>query len=1026
MKAQRLIAILVAMIFSTAVIADDNDQDDSGIAPQALDTALEEFAERSGLQVIYLADVAKGKHSNGAEPDLSDQATLDQLLASTDLEYEFLNDNTVTLQTTDERGASDSKNSRPTPMLMAQNQTLQLETQTNSAEETTDEMGEPALEEIIVVGSQIRGVAPAGADVLVLGREYIEQSGFATTQEILRSIPQNAAFGETEQTMGANLNIGGNRGFSSSANLRGLGTQSTLSLVNGRRTAPGGSNGGFTDLNFVPASAIERIEVLADGASAIYGSDAIAGVVNITLRDDYDGAETRLRYGPGTSDIEEFQFSQIFGKSWNHGNLMLTYQYSNRSELESADRSYARDSDLTRLGGTDSSSPISNPGNIVQYTAADGSRINVQLAIPGSQDGTALAPLDLIPAETNLQNIREGSWLLPSQEQHSALLSVSQQLSSNMELFAELRYSKREFESRAALFEFGSITVPNSNPFFIDLDPLGGSTELRMTYSFGDDFGGGARAIGDVENSGAILGATFDLGDSWQLEIDGSYSTEDTTNRNDRFANTALLSLALADANPATAFNPFGDGSNSNPSTLSTIEGFSTTELESELTTLDVRADGDLFDLPGGSAKLSVGGQFVDQSLGSRQISFRNTLEPIVSTNANVDFGLSRDIAAAYMELYFPFLTEQNARPGIKKLSMSIAGRYENYSDFGDTFNPKIGLAWSPVDSLTVRATSGTSFRAPFLTQLDISQPQLFVFATPNPTSPTGRSIVIFRNGNSATLQPEEGSSWTAGFEVKPISLPGFRVSLTYFETDVDEKIGVPVDFFTPLTDPDRFAPIIESVPGDVSLAAVASLLGDPGCINCGAVTADQIEFVIDRRLRNINKSSVRGWDLNAAYAFETNIGSFSLSVYASDLIESTEETFDGDGPVDILDDLNGPVSLKLRALLSWHNNRGIHAALFANHITDYTLERRGSVCAAEPGGVCKVDSWTTWDLNVGYDFDAPESGFLTGTRVALNIRNVFDSNPPFADIAGLGLGFDPINADPWQRHLTVQLTKEW
>ena len=129
MKAQRLIATLAAMILSTAVIADDNynNQDDSGIAPQALDTALEEFAERSGLQVIYLADVAKGKRSPGAEPDLSDQATLDQLLASTDLEYEFLNDNTVTLQATDERGASDSKNLSAGPMLMAQSQTNQAQ-----------------------------------------------------------------------------------------------------------------------------------------------------------------------------------------------------------------------------------------------------------------------------------------------------------------------------------------------------------------------------------------------------------------------------------------------------------------------------------------------------------------------------------------------------------------------------------------------------------------------------------------------------------------------------------------------------------------------------------------------------------------------------------------------------------------------------------------------------------------------------------------------------------------------------------
>ncbi len=1033
MKTKRSTALLLTLSFlsiaglSSADDVESTEKTSFDIPPQNLEAALIRFSEQTDIQLVMASADVNGKEVEGISGEYTSATALDTLLADTNLEYSFINDRTVSVSAVadNQGGDSDSKNLNPQPVLIAQNQgrPTQASSSSRSDEEEDNEPSdqESVLDEIVVTGTQIRGAGAAGADVITLDRSYIEQGGFATTQEVLQSIPQNFGLGANESVSAGNMSGTNDINFSSSVNLRGLGTEATLSLVNGRRTAPGGVVGGFTDLNFIPASAIERVEVLADGASATYGSDAIAGVVNVILKEDYDAAETRIRYAPGASDIDEFQFNQVFAKSWGSGSVMLTFEHWNRSELKSEDRAYARDSDLRPFGGEDSSTEFSNPGNIVGYTAADGTFVPTQLAIPGGQDGTALTPADLLPAVANVQNIREGSWVLPSQERDSAMLSFSQELSSTIELFTEIYYSKREYENRSiSPGTANRFTVPNTNPFFIDLDPLGGSTSLRVNYHFVDDYGQ-PRSSGDVESFGATLGATFSLGESWELEAYVSHSSEERSSRSDRIPNTALFELALADSNPATAFNIFGDGANTNPATLAAIEGFSTRGIESELMVFNVVADGDLFEMTGGAAKLGIGGEFRDQSLDSSAIAFVRTLEPVLSTSNLAAFALERDVAAAFAELSLPLVSDQNEKPGIKRLAVSIAARYEDYSDFGDTLNPKIGVSWSPTDSLTFRSTYGTSFRAPFLTQLDVSQPLALNFVLPDPSSPTGESRVFYRMGNSATLQPEEGTSWTVGIDMKPDSLPGLRIGLTYFNTQLDEKISGPIrgSLADPLLQPDAFAPIIARVPDDIDLGTVTTLLAD--CLNCGTLTADDFDVVLDGRLTNIFKSETSGLDLNVAYDFDTSAGSYNAFVGASHLIGFDEQLFLGGSLEDELDLLRGPISLKIRGGISW-NYGGLDAALIGNHITDYVSESLPA-CNVE---ACRVGSWTTWDLNVGYKFDESHPGLLGGSRFAINIRNVFDEDPPFVHLNSRGLGYDPVNANPFGQYLVFRVTKEW
>lgn len=349
MNATRSIATILGLCLLGAAAIAQEPAEDAGIPAQPLNKALEQFADKSGLQIIYVAELAEGKNTAGARPNLTETETLDQLLASTGLEYEFLNANTVTVQAVHDE-AEDSGNSRPTPkpVMMAQ---ASEERQAKTSKEqspgsrrtgTDSNKGEQKrpLEEIIVTGTNIRGAHPA-SPLRVIDRAEIDSSGVSTVGELLEQLPQNVGGGFNEDGTGVTASASAASSGKSTVNLRGLGASATLVLLNGRRLAYSGE-GSHVDVSMIPLSAIERVEVLTDGASAIYGSDAIAGVVNFVLRRDYEGAETNLRFGAVTKgDLREFRAVQTVGKNWENSNILVNYQYYNRGDLEAIDRDFA-------------------------------------------------------------------------------------------------------------------------------------------------------------------------------------------------------------------------------------------------------------------------------------------------------------------------------------------------------------------------------------------------------------------------------------------------------------------------------------------------------------------------------------------------------------------------------------------------------------------------------------------------------------------------------------------------------------
>ena len=627
---------------------------------------------------------------------------------------------------------------------------------------TTDELADEdgAADVIIVTGTNIRGIAAESSPVRTFTREDIQLTGAATAQDFIQTLPQNFGGGSNENIAGLpnNGDAAFNFGRGSSVNLRGLGSGSTLVLLNGRRMAPSSGLGDFVDISVIPATAIERVEVLTDGASSIYGADAVAGVVNFVLRDDYDGAEASVRYGSVTEgNLDEFRTGATGGKSWDGGNAILAYEFFSRTNLSAADRAFSQG---------------------------------------------AVLPNDLSP----------------SQRRHSVLASASHDLTRNLEIAGDLAFSSRETEQ--------SGTISGGGLSFL--------TEAKT----------------DTLNASAAL--AWRVADFWYVDASGSYSRVD---------------LARS------------------------IDGAEADTIDSEIYTADLRASGDLFSLPGGTAKLALGGHV-------RREDFLNVNEAIDRVANDAD----RDVYALYGEAFIPIIGPDNAFPGMRRFEINVSGRYSDFSDFGDTANPKVGVLWAPMEDLHVRGSYSTSFNPPPLGRSGAADRGASIYPTAlfnalfglTPGDPSIADVTgLLVSGTADDLQAERSRTFTGGFEYDK-EWGDHRVSFktTYFDIRFEDRISI-----TP-------------IPGNrLAFDAPNIAFNDPQAFPAGTVvfdpTADQIQNVLDSLdfplspafpgteldpfdaafvnfaliRRNLSLSVVRGLDFEMNYTLASDNGVYSAGV---------------------------------------------------------------------------------------------------------------------------------------------------
>ena len=1027
---------IVLCLFGPAYAQSQSDAVDFNIPRQPVELALEQFAIQARLELTYADERDDGidVEANAVAGKYLPMEALQILLRDTGLQASLDDDNSVVVKRAqDRRDTSSGLQSATNQRLLYAHANSEgisdigrtLTTPSDSqqaagqAVRENEETGEEALEEITVTGSRIRG-AQSASPVITVTRADLDLAGFATVEEFVDKLPQNFGAGtsldiSTDFANTANV-VGGRvdaRAGGTSVNLRGLGASATLVLLNGRRISPSGLSARFTNISSIPVTAIERVDVLTDGASAIYGSDAIGGVINFILRDDYEGAETRVRYGTVDGGHKpEVLIGQSFGDTWGGGRVLLTYEYYDSDNLANSQREFTSTNDLSRFGGTDRRLAGGRPA-VIQATLPDGS--SRFYAIPAGQDGTNLTPADFDPTAPFAQyNNRSVGDVVPAQERHSAFIHLEQEIGL-FNLFAEAHYGTQETETvlNRGLISFN---VPETNAFFVDPTGTGEASVRVLNYSFEEDIPN--LVFGDIDTMAATTGAQFNILDTWDSSFTLTFAQEDTVSARTNDISLEAFVDSLAQSDPALALNLFGD-SPINPNVIDRIVDRSrivSAESENQLWSIGFDVTGDLLDLPGGALQLATGVNFREESL--KTTSFLGT-EP--RTNS-----FDREVFALYTELFFPLVGTDNAITGLRRLELSVAARYEDYSDFGNQTTPKIGVLLSPVDSVLFRGTLGAAFRAPALFDLDETSPNLGS-ANYFPQEYVDRTgflpfPLIVRRGGNEDLKAEEAITWTAGVEWTPVWVDGFSLDLTYFSVDFEDRIDNPTNRLSSSFDP-RFAFLLNTNP---TPEEIASIVTAPNWLERFGIPADDIlsgavpvEGIFDLRRQNLAQLVVTGMELQLSYEMDTNIGDFNLGLNAQYLFDYERRLLEVDPLVEEVDTFGRPIDFQARANLGWNQGPWTIAG-FVNYSDGYTDN------VSDPER--PVDSWTTFDMSVSFQTDDAGTGprsLFAETRFTFSAQNVLNEDPPFVDTE-FGLAYDSTNANPFGRILAIQLSKDW
>ena len=854
--------------------------------------------------------------------------------------------------------------------------------------------------EIVVTGSRLRGAAPVGSSVISLGRGDVVASGAVTTDRLIKQIPQVFDLGVSENSRGQSGG-NGNITYGNSINLRGIGPYATLILVDGHRAV---NNSRAFDPSAIPTLGLERVEVIADGASAIYGSDAVAGVVNLIPRRTLNGGEVLARAGVSDDGrFSEYQTGAALGKVWSTGQFMAAVEWVRRSRLSGDDRSFFR-SDQRAFGGRDYRVSRCNPGTI---TAG-----GVNYAIPQAGVTPATAG-SLVAGTSNLCNDIQGQDLFPRQQYISSNFTFTQDLNDWLTVFADGFFARRTF-SRNPAAASATLTVPQTNAFFVRPPGFTG-TSYTLGYNFVRDLPL-AEITGQSRNWEVTPGVRIKLPHDWRFEGLFTYGRGNDQSNQYVGLNNAALNAALASNNPATAFDPYGLGRTS-AATLAAINNFiSFSPTLNQFNGYEARLNGTILTLPGGDVKLAAGyeGQKITTKLGSAR----------GVTGTSVVFReFHREVNSGYGEVLVPIFGAGNAIPGFQRLEIDAAVRYDKYSDVGHTTNPKFGVNWSPVRTLTLRGSYGTSFRAPLISQIYGNSNNLFIQTYQNPAGPPIVGVAL--SGPNTNLSPEKAKTWSAGADWDVT--PRLRLSATYFNVKYTNQVDTYLADLAILSREAQFAGTGIILRGDAARDRVLALLAQGITLGGGGAfpggSPNNVTLFVDGRNNNLGVSYTEGIDFVANWRVPTaNIGTFDLNANATYLTRFEAAISPAGALIDRRNTIFFPLKFKARASVTWDLG-AIRTQLTATHVGRYT---NNAVAPIE-----KVKSYTPIDFSIGFAIDGDGSKRITGGKliIGLEVRNLFDIKPPYVNIAPSGNGsggYDATVANPVGRTLAVSARKTW
>jgi iron complex outermembrane receptor protein len=875
---------------------------------------------------------------------------------------------------------------------------------------------EPAvkLQPFEVTGSNIKRVDFEGpSPIIVLSRVDIERSGAATVFEMLKKVPGNFSqvINETRSNPPRS---------NSAINLRGLGGNATLVLINGRRVASDAfpTTAPIVNLNAIPLGAVERIDILKDGASAIYGSDAIAGVVNFVLKKDFTGAQVTVGYGNTfDTDVGEKSVNVLAGGTSGKFRGLISFDYFDRNQLMNVDRDNQRTADQRFRGGVDGRSTTGNPGAVVivnatgtsPYRAANAATAtatkpaNGRWVIPTTQAVNGRPTIAEFIAAGTVGNGSAPRYdfapevqLVPGTERTAVTSNFGYDVSPQIELYGELTFSNVKGTELLASTPVSTtsspqVIIPATHPF----NPFGEALILdyRLTQL-------GARTYQqETDTTRYLFGARGTIFDKWSWDTGAMRTKSHYVQIGRNFTSTAAVQAAINDTNPATVLNPFAVGKVQN---AATIDGLRVTPIQdSKISSdiLDAKVSGSLLSLPGGDLGLAVGGAHSMEKYDVQQDGASARGEIAGGAQAAFNPG-SRKVWSLFAELSIPV---------IKQVEIQLAGRFEDYSDFGTTTKPKAGVVVRPLKDLMVRTTYSEGFRAPALQQLYQSASRGFptVRDTTRYNVTKAGEDLSFQypqtGGGNPNLKPEESKSYSAGFVYEPRFVKGFTFSADFFKIKYTNQVAT-VATQTALDNPGQF-------PGVIITREAATAL--PGVPNSGRITG------IFNGLQNLADTEVQGYDIEGKYVLKTSAtGTFNFSSSATFL----EKYMNRATPVSASYDYAGGVGVDDGALPKWRvissifwNWRDYGVGVQHNYIGEYST-RAGAAAATD----APVDSYSTFDVQMTWQ--ATKRVFAT-----VGVRNVLDESAPFFNRGTGGTyGFDPSVADTRGRTYYVRVTTKF
>ena len=878
------------------------------------------------------------------------------------------------------------------------------------------------VEEIVVTGSRLaRTPGELAGNLVVLDEDFIAATGEVTLERVLRQLPQN--LNSTAEQINNRLNTASNLTGGSTVNLRGLGAESTLILIDGKRAGYNGFLGGVTDVSSIPLSIVERIEVMLDGASAIYGSDAVGGVVNIITRKDYEGVEIDLNYNtPDGGEYNEWRGTISGGANLDGSQVRATYSRAVHSGLDGAEREatlfqraqfagpqydirfcclpgqihvpvlYRLDGDVLTLGEYNALSP-EDQGRASAETHA--------VLPPGFNENSSVDDIsDFGPPNWGAAT-QAGYHILPKTVRNTFSGSLGRDLSDRLSTEAHARYERRDTVYRTGYVGFAGETLGGGNPF----NPLGRSVHLR-----GQRPDMGAQSTETVSDHFDI-GIDFDgpLGDRWSWEASFGYSSEDSHGQRLNTVNRAALSAGLGSdgVTPRSQFlsgetaescaekggtfffglcrvsqppfdpiNPFGD-----------LTPYLNEALLADSLNQQKRVDGllrgGLGGLPAGEVRLLLGYSWHETTLnsasefqigviGDSPIGDIDTFHTDAKRANQAVFGEALVPLAGMLTLTLSTRWDSYDKPEVVyRDEEADPGGNEEISDPGTKTTWGAGLVFAPVDDITFRVNAQTAFVAPQLNQIlrrtsESTASGFRGLLIQNPDGSLGFADALITEGGNPDLDPETADTLSAGVELNPRAMPGLGLKATWNQTEYQDRISLLSAF---IIDPDN-------PPSNTVYLASEDL------------------WFQERRWINVSSVDREGMDYEAYYSTATAAGDFTAQVRHS-RTSDYNFTLDPatDDPISVVGHTDGVTAIGVvsrtatTAQFSW-GYQGLEVSVDVSSRSKTSFKRGPTTEVYEPA--------TVVDLSLRYSFAEgrllPAPAWASDTRITLTVNNVRDS----------------------------------